>query len=281
MIEQYSHKLTNSFFMWFDNFLLTKGQAYTNTTGTFFNYSDKRIDSDYKVFGSAYKQWVCDSSIDGAYIPSGVYVDGSFKSRDNGIKIDFENGRVLSTELSIHSNITGSFAVKDFNVYFTNETEEDLIFEKQYEKNSRIIQEVENYIKPYAECIPAIFLSIEGSQNKGFTIGGMEETTTMAKAVVLAEDSYQLDGVLSIFNDSRNEVFPLLSMSQHPYNEFNDLKTGHYSYKQIKNKYLDSPLLYINNAKTSKLTDKARKSLANDMYVGFVDFEIQQHRYRN
>jgi len=281
MIEQYSHKLTNSLFMWFDNFLLTKGQAYSNLTGTFFNYTDPRTNSSYKTFGSAYKQWVYDSSVTGATIPSGIYVNGSFQSRSNGINIDFENGRVLSTGLSTNANITGSFAVKDFNIYFTNETEEDLIIEKQFEKNSRIIQEVEIYIIPYAECIPAIFISIEGAQNKGFALGGMEETTTMAKAVILAEDSYQLDGVLSIFADSRNEVFPLLSMSQHPYNEFNDLKTGYYSYKALKNQYPNSPLLYINNAKTSKLTDKARKSLANDMYVGFIDFEIQQHRYRN
>jgi len=281
MIEQYSHKLTNSLFMWFDNFLLTKGQAYTNLTGTFFNYTDSRFNSSYKTYGSAYKQWVYDSSISGATIPSGVYVNGSFQSRNSGINIDFENGRVLSTGLSTTANITGSFAVKDFNIYFTNETEEDLIVEKQFEKNSRIIQEVENYIKPYSECIPAIFISVEGSENKGFALGGMEETTTRAKAVILAEDSYQLDGVLSIFNDSRNEVFPLLSISEHQYNEFNDLKTGYYSYKELKNKYPNSPLLYINNARTSKLTDKARKSLANDVYVGFIDFEIQQHRYRN
>jgi hypothetical protein len=281
MIEQFHHKFTNSFFLWFDNYLLTKGEAYTNTTGKFFNYSDPRLDSDYKVFGSAYKQWVNDSSIAGAQIPSGVFVNGSFVGRDSGLILDFENGRVLSQSLPAQSTITGSFAVKDFNIYFSNETEEDIVVENKYNTNSRIILNEENYIDPYDQVIPAIFLSLDGTSNRGFALGGMEETTINAKAVILSENNYQLDGVLSIFADSRNEVFPVIPMANHPMNEFGDLKSGSYSYADLKNQFSVNTNFYINNAVTSKLTDKARKSLANDMYVGFVDFEIQQHRYRN
>jgi hypothetical protein len=281
MIEQFHHKFTNSFFLWFDNYLLTKGQAYTNTTGTFFNYNDERFDPTYKVFGSAYKQWVNDSSIAGATIPSGIYANNVFSGRNSNLILDFENGRVLSKSLSTQTPITGSFAVKDFNVYFSNETEEDLIVENKYNINSRIILNDENYITPYDQVIPAIFLSLDGASNKGFALGGMEETTISAKAVILSENNYQLDGVLSIFADSRNEVFPMIPMSNHPTNEFGDLKSGYYSYADLKNQVSINTNFYINNAITSKLTDKVRKSLANDIYVGFIDFEIQQHRYRN
>ena len=92
MIEQFQHKLTTSFFMWFDNFLLTKGEAYTNTTGEFFYYDDPRVDSDYNVFGSPYKQWVTDSSITDANVPSGVFIGGNFSGRDDGVVLDFDNG---------------------------------------------------------------------------------------------------------------------------------------------------------------------------------------------
>ena len=91
MIEQFHHKFTNSFFLWFDNYLLTKGQAYTNTTGTFFNYTDERLPTGYKTFGSAYKQWVNDSSIAGATIPSGIYVNGTYSGRNSTLVLDFEN----------------------------------------------------------------------------------------------------------------------------------------------------------------------------------------------
>jgi hypothetical protein len=281
MIEQFHHKFTNSFFLWFDNYLLTKGQAYSNVTGKFFNYEDARLDSEYKIFGSAYKQWVNDSSIVGADVASGVFVDGSFSGRNTNLILDFENGRVLSKSLAAQSSITGSFAIKDFNIYFSNETEEDIVVENKYDINSRIILNEEDYIKPYDQVIPAIFLSLDGVSNKGFAIGGMEETTLNAKAVILSENNYQLDGVLSIFADSRNEVFPVIPMADHPMNEFGDLKTGYYSYTDLKSQFSVDTNFYINNAVTSKLTDKARRSLANDMYVGFVDFEIKQHRYRN
>ena len=281
MIEQFHHKFTNSFFLWFDNYLLTKGQAYSNVTGKFFNYEDARLDSEYKIFGSAYKQWVNDSSIVGADVASGVFVDGSFSGRNTNLILDFENGRVLSKSLPAQSSITGSFAVKDFNIYFSNETEEDIVVENKYDTNSRIVLNEEDYIKPYDQVIPAIFLSLDGVSNKGFAIGGMEETTLNAKAVILSENNYQLDGVLSIFADSRNEVFSVIPMADHPMNEFGDLKTGHYSYADLKNQFSVDTNFYINNAVTSKLTDRARRSLANDMYVGFVDFEIKQHRYRN
>ena len=281
MIPQFDNILMTSILLWLDNKIVTKGQAYTNTTGRLFNYIDERLPTGYKTFGSAYKQWVNDSSIAGATIPSGVYVNGTFSGRNSTLVLDFENGRAISTQIQTGSSLTGSFAVKDFNVYFSNETEEDLIIENKYDINSRIVINDENYISPYDQVIPAIFLSLDGSSNKGFAFGGMEETTISAKAVVLAENNYQLDGVLSIFTDSRNEVFPMIPMSGHPVNEYGDLKTGYYSYVNLKNQYGTNTNFYINNAITSKLTDKARKSLANDIYVGFIDFEIQQHRYRN
>lgn len=281
MIEQFQHKLTNSFLLWFDHYLLTKGQAFTNVSSSFYKYNDERLGSSLKVYGSPYKQWVTDSSVAGANIPSGVYINNSFSGRNNGVILDFENGRALLNTSSNSLNVSGNFAVKDFNIYYSNETEEDLIVENKYTVNSRIPSIAKSYIAPYDQVVPAIFLSMASMSNRGFTFGGMEETTVRANAVVLAEDNYQLDGVLSIFSDSRNEVFNAIPMSGHPFNEYCDLKDSTYSYIDLKNQYNDGRPFYINNAVTSKLTDKARKSLANDLYVGFIDFDIQQHRYRH
>jgi hypothetical protein len=281
MIEQFQHKLTNSFMLWFDNYLLTKGQAFTNTTGNFYNYTDTRIGSSYKAYGSPYKQWVADSSIAGANIPSGVYVGGSFSGRNDGVILDFDNGRALLETNSSSLSVTGSFAVKDFNIYYSNETEEDLIVENKYMVNSRIPSISQSYIDPYDQAVPAIFLSLASMDNRGFALGGLQETSVRGNAVVLAENPYQLDGVLSIFADSKDEAFNAIPMTGNPFNEYYDLKDGTYSYTDLKNQYSDGKPFYINDSTTSKLTDKARKSLANDLYVGFIDFDIQQHRYRH
>jgi hypothetical protein len=289
MIEQYHHKLTNSFMLWFDNYLLTKGEAYTNHTGVKLEYyADDRIDSEYKAYGSPYKQWVFDSSINGAIIPDGVTVGntptGAYNpliSGREGISVDFDNGRALVKTNNEAYDLTADFAVKDFNLYFTNETEEDLIIENKYTINSRIPSAGFGPIEPYDQVIPAVFFNTATSNNKGFAFGGMEETTTTIVATVMSEDSYMLDGVLSIFNDSKNESIAVIPISEHPFNEFNDLKSGSFNYENLSNQYKKCNGLYINGVTTSKLADRARKSLSNNIFVGFIDFEIQHHRFRH
>jgi len=280
MKEQFQHKLTTSFFLWFDNFLLTKGEAYTNRTGEFFYYDDPRLDTAYKAYGSPFKQWVTDSAVTGATMPTGVYIGGSFSGRDDGVVLDFENGRALVSGSNTGLSLTGQFSVKDFNVYMTNDTEEDLVVENKYTVNSRLPSGPYTYIDPYDDVVPAIFISSSDADNKPFAFGGMQDTKVAMKAVILAENTYQLDGVLSIFMDSVNECLNPIAMTGYPITELGDLKDDSYNYTSVKDGYSGDIKFYINEARTSKLTDRDRKSLAHDMYVGFIDFDVQQYRYR-
>ena len=274
MKEQFVHKITNSFMLWFDNFLLTKGEAYSNKTGTFHYTPDEFLNDSYVPFSSPYKQFVTDSSITGATLPTGIDGDSHY--------IDYDNGRIVETGSNYTSDsvITGTFAVKDFNIYFTNETEDDLIVEQKFTVNSRVPNNISSGIPPYDQVVPAIFLSTATVENQGLAFGGEEETTVRANAVILAEDTYQLDGVLSIFADSHNEIFHPIPMTGHPINEYGDLKKGSYNYTTLKNQYNNTNPFIVDRVNTSKLTDKARKSLANDLYVGFIDFDIKIHRFR-
>jgi hypothetical protein len=279
MIEQFQHKATTSFMLWFDNYLLKKGQAYSNKSSSFYYYADDRLDDRFKAFGSPYKQWVNDSSITGATVPSGVYINGNFQPRSQNLLLDFNNGRALASGISNSASVSGSFAVKDFNIYFTNDGEEDLIVDKKYTPNSRLFSAAQSYIEPYDNVVPAIFLSSQSINNAPFSFGGEDTTKIQMKAVVMAENSYQLDGALSIFADSLNEVFPTIPFSAHPSTEYGDIKNGFYSYADLKNQYANQPLFFIEDVVTSKLTDKARKALANDLFIGFIDFEIHQQRF--
>jgi len=274
MKEQFVHTLTNSFMLWFDHFLLEKGEAFSKQTGTFYHTPDDFLDDSYVPFSSPYKQFVTDSSIAGAVLPTAIAGGSHY--------IDYNNGRIVETgsNYTSSSTITGTFAVKDFNIYFTNETEDDLVVENKYEVNSRIPTYNESGIAPYDQVVPAVFLSTATMQNQGFAFGGEEATTVRANAVVLSDDPYKLDGVLSIFGDSHNEVFSPIPMSGHPMNEYGDLKDGTYSYNTLSNAYNSKNPFLVDNVTTSKLTDKARKSLANDLYVGFIDFDLKIHRFR-
>ena len=280
MKEQFQHKITNSFMLWFDNFLLTKGEAFSNKTGTLFNYTDNRLDSRFVPYGSSYKQWVTDSSVTGATIPSGVFINGSFSGRDDGVVLDFDNGRALISGDVTTSTVTGEFAVKDFNVYLTNDTEDDIIIENKYVVNSRIPSGPETNITPYDDVVPAIFISTVRGENNPYAFGGLENSKVNVNAVVLAEDTYQLDGVLSVFMDSRDECFNSIPMKEYPITELGDLKDNTYSYTGTEAEFDGNFKFYIDNVTTSKLTDRNRNALANELYVGFIDFDVNIARYR-
>jgi len=289
MIPQFQHRLTSSFMMWFDNYLLTKGQAFTNLTGVFYNYEDERIPSVYKVFGSPYKQWVSDYSVNGATVPSGVFVNGVFKGRPTGASnttssniLDFDNGRALLSGVLASSTVTGSFAVKDFNIYYTNETEEDLILDRKKSSNESVgTNESFTYVAPYDQMVPAIYINNSSIQNEPFAFGGTNQTNTNINAVVITKDPYNLDGVLSIFADSFNQSIVNIPFEESAYTEYGDLKSGFYNYQTLKTKYIDQQKFFVDKVVTSKLNDKERKSLLNDLYVGFIDFDISIIRNSN
>jgi len=276
MREQFQHSLITSFSLWFDHYLLDKGDAYYNTTGTFHPATDARLTS-HNIFASPYKQFVSDSSITGANICSGAYVTGVFKGRSDGVIVDFENGRILSTGIASGSAMTGSFAVKDFNIYFVNETEEDLIVENKYTPTSDF-PSANAAITPYDMTVPAIFISSETMQNDPFAFGGQDKTRTLVKAVIMSDDVYKLDGVLSIFSDARNEAFKILPFISHPINEYGDIKSPPYNYTSLADAS-GNGLFYIDRVFASKLSDKSKKLLPNNVFIGFLDFDIYTHRF--
>ena len=156
----------------------------------------------------------------------------------------------------------------------------DLVVENKYTVNSRLPSGPYTYISPYDDVVPAVFLASSDSRNSPYALGGLQDTQVTMKAVVLAEDPYQLDGVLSIFMDSSEECITPIPMTGYPTTELGDLKNNTYNYTNKENEYPNDIKFYINGVTTSRLSDRDRKSLAHDLYVGFIDFDVQQHRYR-
>ena len=283
MKPTFTHNVINSFFLWFDNFLMTKGDAYKTYTTKLYNYEDLRLGGDKVVYGSPYKQWVYDKNITGATIPSGFTINNQFISTGtSGMKIDFDNGRIIfNSGVSTGLNITGTYSVKEVNSYITDQPEDNLIIENKFVTNSRFTVS-ENYIAPYNPVTPCIFASIETSHNTAFAFGGEDETKCIIKVVAFCENLYQLDGVLSVFGDSYNEIFSIIPMTGHPLGEFNEMKTGAYptgyDYKNLSNSY-NSQTLFISHVETSKIRDSVIKELNPILHIGFLDFEIKTYRY--
>ena len=279
MKPQFQHKLATSFMLWFENFLFKKSEAYSIQTGKFFHYVDDRVPSSFETYGSSFKQMIYDSSLSNVYIPTGLYVNSNFVKFNNETKIfDFDNGRFISNQYATGVLISGTFTVKDVNIYYTNDTEEKIVINVQEKINQSVANKHEFY-SPVEQKLPAIYLSNETMKNVPFAFGGLNETITKAKAVVLANNSYDLDCILSIFGDSYTENIPFCDLQSHPLNEMGNLKTGYYSYKDIEHQYLEK--VFVKDVNTSKLTDKVKQNLLKDLYIGFIDFDLSSYRYRS
>ena len=280
MKPQYKHELMTSFMLWFDHELLQEGEAYSNKTGTVFAQSDSRLPDSYISLQSNYKQWVNDSSITGEENPI-IPTDFEGSGRADGIIFDFENGRLIETgnTLSAGDTLTGTFAVKDFNIYLTNETEEDLIIENRFKINSRYGTPEISGLEPYDQVVPAIFLNSEYMRNEGFAFGGEDKTTNIIKAVVVSDNEYQLDGALSIFADSTKKSISKIPFIGHPSTEYGDIKGGTYNYLSLANSYSSKTPYYIEDVTVSKFSERAQNKLPGNLKIGFIDFDVSTNRF--
>jgi hypothetical protein len=279
---QFIHKFTNSFMLWADNTLLQRGGAFTVTGGALTHYSDTQLPDHLRAWGSPFKEWVTDSSVSGAVVPSGFYINGSFQTPSGDyFNMDFQNGRVLTSGLSSSQSITGSYSVKDFNIYLTNQDEEALIVEVCQNSNNQyntIGTDISTpYLPPYAQKIPAIFVNVQSQKNEPLALGGTDSSVIRANMVVFAKDPYQLDGVLGLFADTSDEVFKELPLEASPLNEWGGLKNNRYSYTETV-AASGTNNIFIDEVTTSKMTDSLRRGLKTELYVGFVDFSCAQYR---
>ena len=95
---------------------------------------------------------------------------------------------------------------------------------------------------------------------------------------VFAENLYQLDGVLSLFADSRDIAYPHVSFAEHPINEYGDLKSGIYLYENLQNRH-NQNIFNIERVNTSKISETIRNTISPSLFVGFIDFEVTKLRY--
>ena len=286
MKPQFQHQVVTSFSLWLDHTILTRGEAYQNIDATFYYQDDPRLDPEFIAFASPHKQWVTDSSVDGAEVIQGITLDGRYiKKNQEGIRYDYNNGRVVIPRLiaSESSSVEGIYSVKDFNIYITDQTEEELLIETKFDKNSRFDQAVDGGVKPYDQVVPAIFTSYEEGYNSPFAFGGEDITHSSIRCVVFSESSYQLDGVFSILKDLNNIVIANVGFDEHPLNEFGDLKYGIYDYQDLSDRYYNiknsQSVFHIDRVSVSKLNDKVAKNSHPGLYIGFIDFQVNAYRF--
>ena len=277
MKNLFLHTLGDSFRLWMENKILTKGEAFRNISGTLYNVKSNDFPSK-SVYSNPYGQFVYDSSVPNAYVPSGVYINGNFVPRGtSGLILDYERGRAIFNS-PITGSITATYAAKDFNVYFTTKSDEDLLFETKQQFRPMFSVPVTG-VPESATYGPLIFVKRDSFYNDPFALGGMDNSVANYRAVIMGSDLYSVDGVGSILSDTAHSSFMLLPTP--PLNRYGDIYSGNsYNYTgQVYNNYINANLVYISEVDYYRFDAKVESSLGKDVYCGFVEFKLEIPRF--
>jgi hypothetical protein len=278
MKATYINNLMSSFYLWLDHEILARGEAFINYSGKLYNSPDPNF-SNNSIYSAPFRQWVYDSSIPNVNIPSGIFINGNYINRGiSGLNIDFNKGRAILNNGVNSNNITANYSFKEYNIYYTDEREEKLLFEKAYNITPKVTQ-VTGALGYLDTPYPCIFIKHRMGENVPFAFGGEDSTRTMVRCIVLASNSFSLDGLISILSDSARKVFPVLNPNDFPFNYFGDFKTGNnFNYVELCKNQPRYNLVYIDRVTVSKL-DEIDNAKINKKCVGaLIDFELSDLR---
>ena len=285
MKPQFDNQVMSSLLLWFDNTLLTKGEAFQNTTGQFYNVLAEYAGLD--TYSSSYSQIVADASVTGATIPTGLYVGSNLVNVGEGevtglYAIDYNNGRSYWSGIQ-GNDVTGSFAIKDFNTFLTNSTEDEILFQTQYTNRNKVSTVVPTGLEPGTKTYPVVYLKNDGSHNDPFAFGGQDNTIFKARAIVVADSQFEIDAIGSLFRDQVHSSIGLFTAAEMPFNQYgyyrNDVQ---FNYTGVVNGKGPADLMFLEDVNVSRfdrvLENEVRKFNPN-VYSTLIDFEINKVRF--
>lgn len=273
----YLNELSASFYLFLDNWLLREGEAFFNHSGEL-EYSFDPNFKNFKVYGSEYRQWVADTDISGAIIPSGIISGSTFIEKSpSDVRIDYGMGRaILKNSYPSNSNVfSAAFSAKEFNIYPTTKDEIDLLFERADVKGEKIksTNRALNYKdQPY----PAIFIKFNGGSNKPLAFGGIDEADWDVRCTIVSDSAYKLDAILSTISDAANKSFKFISSENLPFNPYGDIKAPNflYSYSSTCASQSGGNWIYVKSVDISKFSEKVNKSIKDNVWGAFADFRL-------
>lgn len=279
MKSQFDNIVTSSMLLFIDHKLCSVGEAYTNYSGQIFPITSTYY--SYNTYALPFKQIIADNSISGANIMSGVYINGSFTpiNTSNLKGINHYRGQVYFSGNPAGA-VSGNYAVKDFNIYLTNKPEEEILFETQYKVRPKVTQNLTG-LADDTETIPSIFVKYNGGTNEPFAFGGVKDSILNVRAIVVADNLFNLDAACSILRDTSNTFVYTINSSELGMDNLGNFTGGYYNYNNIVNSKSNSTdRLYIDEVRVSKVPNLGFNgtNFKNVLYPAFVDFTLKKVR---
>lgn len=276
MKVNYQNTLTSSFLLFLDNQILKKGEAYTNVSSLF--YPVTGVYEGYYTYAAPYKQIVSDSSIAGAAQLSGVYLNGNFvvPGQSGLVAINHYDGQVIFNANRNSATISGNYAIKDFNVYLTDKSEDIILFTTKIEPKSRKgipargldVNEI---------TYPAVFLRLDSSKNDPFAFGGVDMTNTNFRTVIMSNSMFSLDAVCGILRDTSHNFFRLVDNNDLRLNAMSAYTGTSFNYSAVAT----GDPTYISDVGVSRIGPISSAEFVNlnpQVFSAIVDFEVESVR---
>jgi hypothetical protein len=281
---QFDQQLISSFYLWFENQLLSDSViAYQTGVSNSYEYIDTfDVPTNFVAYQGQYRQLVADHDVP---VPnSGIFINNSFVSAgQSGIYTDYNNGRIILPASSGKTlTINSVSTVKEVNTYLSNDSPEQILVESDFMVDGEIIPNLYSQKEKLDENIymlPACFVFPLESENQEFCFGGEEDTKSRVRVMVLAKDNYTLDGILSVFRDSARKCIPIIDYEDFPYGAFFSVKSFPYRYSTlIQQSTQKSFIEKIIASRVGGGTDQAKLN-KKTFRIGFLDFDISTYRF--
>src|SRR3990167_2205408 len=213
---QYDNKVISSFLLYLDHLVCGTGQAYTNTNSPFYRISG--YISPYTVYSAPYRPFVADSSVPGATVMSGIFLNNTFITTGQSglIDIDYNRGLVYFAN-PITGSLSGNYAVKDFNISLTNKPEQSLLIETKHYLKPRVGSTITGLAYDVT-TYPILYIKNQGGFSDEFAIGGWEKQTQKIRVIVMSDSLFGSDAVCSLIKDRVRSIIGLLTPQEMPLN---------------------------------------------------------------
>jgi hypothetical protein len=211
MKKQLDHRILSSFLLYIDHELQSKGEGHKNLTAQFTPaYTDS---TNRYVYTTSYRPLVNDTSISGANVLSGVYLNNTLVSiGQSGLTgINHYKGALYFTgQLPANTRVSGAAARKEFTVRLTNKQEWKVLFDTYLDTDN--IHPVSATGVPLdTETTPIVFLHARNQDNKPFAFSRLDNQCITVRAIVVADNEFQRIGATSILKNLNYRTVPLVN----------------------------------------------------------------------
>lgn len=262
-------KTISSFLLFLDHVVQSHGEAFVNYSGALYS-----IVSPYYglyAYATPFKQLCNDSSIAGATIMTGVYINNVYVNvGTSGLKyINHTEGVVYFTgALPTNTSVSGRYAFKEFNTQITDQWDMKLLFETKYVSNTKYNQALSG-LPADTKTAPAIFLRFKAGENKPFSFGGLDDNSLKIRAVIIADNEFQKIGICNIFKNLNLSGFGIVNST--PFDYRGNYTGNDYNYNNLSISSTYQP--FVRECRSYEIPQLGQYSdVARSMAI--VDFEI-------